>query len=94
MESASSKPMCHSRYGKSLIFPHDCNSYIPGPFLDLLLEKVELMASNDLTTNLLVTSLLSQLASFPQPLLRSVLIHPDVILQVSKIRQGHQIKLV
>jgi len=40
------------------------------------------MASNDLTTNLLVTSLLSQLASYPQPLLRSVLIHPDVVLQV------------
>lgn len=54
-----------------------------GSFLDLVLEKVELMTSNDLTTNLLVTSLISQLASYPQPLLRSVLIHPDVVLQPS-----------
>ena len=54
-----------------------------GPFLDLLLEKVELMPTNNLSTNLLVTSILSQLSSFPQPLLRGVLVHPDVILQPS-----------
>lgn len=54
-----------------------------GPFLDLLLEKVELMPTNNLSTNLLVTSILSQLASYPQPLLRAVLIHPDIILQPS-----------
>ena len=56
---------------------------VPGPFLDFLLEKVELMPSNNLATNLLVTSLLSQLASYPQPLLRAVLVHPDTILQPS-----------
>ncbi len=44
-----------------------------GPFLDLLLEKVELMPSNSLATNLLVTSLLSRLSCLPQPLARSVL---------------------
>ena len=54
-----------------------------GCFLDLLFEKVELMASNNLTTNLLVTSIISQLASFPQPLLRSVLILPDIEFQPS-----------
>lgn len=54
-----------------------------GPFLDLLLEKVELMPTNSLATNLLVTSVLSQLASYPQPLLRAVLLHPDIILQPS-----------
>lgn len=54
-----------------------------GTFLDLLLEKVELMPTNSLATNLLVTSLLSQLASYPQPLLRAVLLHPDIILQPS-----------
>jgi len=54
-----------------------------GCFLDLLLEKVELMASNSLTTNLLTTSILSQLASFPQPVLRSALLTPDVVFQPS-----------
>lgn len=54
-----------------------------GRFLDLLLEKIELMPSNNLATNLLVTSVLSQLASYPQPLLRAVLIHPDIVLQPS-----------
>ena len=54
-----------------------------GCFLDLLYEKVELMASNSLTTNLLVTSIISQLAAFPQPVLRSVLLLPDVVFQPS-----------
>ena len=54
-----------------------------GPFLDLLFEKVELMPNNNLETNLLVTSLISQLASYPHPLLRAVLIHPDIVLQPS-----------
>ena len=54
-----------------------------GCFLDFLLEKVELMATNPLTINLLTTSILSQLAAFPQPLLRSVLIQPDVVFQPS-----------
>ena len=56
---------------------------ISGCFLDLLLEKVELMSSNSLSTNLLVTSILSHLASFPQPLLRSVLLQPDLVFQPS-----------
>ena len=56
---------------------------LPGPFLELLLEKVELMPTNSFATNLLVTGLLSQLASYPQPLLKSVLIHPDVVVQPS-----------
>ena len=41
------------------------------------------MASNSLTTNLLTTSILSQLASFPQPVLRSVLLTPDIVFQPS-----------
>ena len=41
------------------------------------------MPTNSFTTNLLVTGIISQLASYPQPLLRSVLIHPDVVMQPS-----------
>ena len=54
-----------------------------GPFLDLLFEKIELMPTNSLATNLLVTGVISQLTSYPQPLLRSVMLHPDLILQPS-----------
>ena len=49
----------------------------------MLFEKVELMASNTLATNLLVTQIISSLASFPHPLLRSVLTLPDVTFQPS-----------
>ena len=41
------------------------------------------MPTNSLSTNMLVTSILSQLASYPQPLLRAVLVHPDICLQPS-----------
>ena len=57
--------------------------HVSGPFLDFLMEKIELMPTNSFATNLLVTGIISQLASYPQPLLRSVLIHPDVVLQPS-----------
>lgn len=53
-----------------------------GCFLDLLLERIELMSSNSLTTNLLATSILSDLAAFPQAILRSVLLQPDIVFQV------------
>ena len=59
------------------------NIFVLGPFLDLLFEKIELMPTNNLATNLLVTGVISQLASYPHPLLRSVLLHPDLILQPS-----------
>ena len=57
-----------------------------GPFLDLLLEKVELMPSNSLATNLLSTSVLSRLSCLPHPLARSVLAQMpegDSVLQPS-----------
>ena len=56
-----------------------------GSFLDLLFEKVELMPSNSLSANLLVTSVISRLVLLPHPLLRSVLVLPegDAALQPS-----------
>ena len=42
-----------------------------------------MMASNDLAINLGVTCLISALATFPQPLLRSVILHPDIVFQPS-----------
>jgi len=52
-----------------------------GGFLDFLLEKIELMPNSTLSTNLLATSILSQLASYPQPILRSALTMTDLRLQ-------------
>ena len=36
---------------------------------------------NGLGINLRLTALVSKLATFPQPLLKSVLLHPDVVVQ-------------
>ena len=42
-----------------------------------------MFADNGLGTNLRLTALISKLASYPQPLLKSVLLHPDVVVQPS-----------
>ena len=41
------------------------------------------LADNGLGTNLRLTALVSKLATFPQPLLKAVLLHPDVVVQPS-----------
>jgi len=73
------------RSQRAKVKPEDIDNSICslGLFLDLLFEHVELMPTNSLSTNMLVTSILSQLASYPQPLLRAVLVHPDICLQPS-----------
>ncbi|XP_048826066.1 FHF complex subunit HOOK interacting protein 1A-like isoform X2 [Brienomyrus brachyistius] len=45
-----------------------------GPFVSVLLSRLENMLENSLHTNLLLTGLLAQLASHPQPLLRRFLL--------------------
>jgi len=52
-----------------------------GPFLTIVLEKVSGFSQNNLGVNLRLTALVSKLASFPHPLLRAVLLHPDVVVQ-------------
>ncbi|CAB4066761.1 unnamed protein product [Lepeophtheirus salmonis] len=52
-----------------------------GPFLETLFDRVESMVSNGLTANLLITSIISRLAAYPQPLLKTILLHPDPIFQ-------------
>ena len=44
---------------------------ILGPFLNAIFDKIENMIENDVYVNLLLTSLVSRLACYPQPLLRS-----------------------
>ena len=45
--------------------------------------RVSSLADNGLGTNLRLTALVSKLATFPQPLLKAVLLHPDVVVQPS-----------
>ena len=52
-----------------------------GPFLTIVLDKVSNFSQNNLEVNLRLTALVSKLASFTQPLLKAVLIHPDVVVQ-------------
>ena len=64
-----------------------------GPLLTLLLEKVPIpstpcttpqvatLPQHCLATNLRLTALVSKLAAFPHPLLKAVLLHPDVVVQ-------------
>jgi len=52
-----------------------------GPFLTVLLDRVQQFDKNSLNFNLRLTSVVSKLATFPQSLLRCVLTHPDAVLQ-------------
>ncbi|XP_067437120.1 FHF complex subunit HOOK-interacting protein 1A-like [Thunnus thynnus] len=45
-----------------------------GPFISVLLSRLENLLENSIAVNLLVTGILAQLASYPQPLLRSFLL--------------------
>ncbi|XP_072040376.1 FHF complex subunit HOOK-interacting protein 1B-like isoform X2 [Amphiura filiformis] len=54
-----------------------------GPFIDALFKKVENMMQNNLYINLLVTGLVTRLAYYPQPLLRSFLLNTSMVFQPS-----------
>ncbi|KAG8267164.1 hypothetical protein J6590_057003 [Homalodisca vitripennis] len=54
-----------------------------GPFLDVLLGKLEGMLTHDLYTNLRLTGLISRLAIYPQPLLHSLLLDHSLVFQPS-----------
>lgn len=49
-----------------------------GPFISVLLSRLENLLENSIAVNLLVTGILAQLASYPQPLLRSFLLSTDI----------------
>ncbi|KAM9424447.1 FHF complex subunit HOOK-interacting protein 1A-like [Pholidichthys leucotaenia] len=61
-----------------------------GPFISVLLSRLENLLENSIAVNLLVTGILSQLASYPQPLLRSFLLITDTHSQPN-IRTLYQV---
>ncbi|XP_051782136.1 FHF complex subunit HOOK interacting protein 1B isoform X3 [Erpetoichthys calabaricus] len=54
-----------------------------GPFIAALFAKLENMMQNSLYVNIMLTGMLSQLACYPQPLLRSFLLNTNMVFQPS-----------
>ncbi|KAK6322975.1 hypothetical protein J4Q44_G00053140 [Coregonus suidteri] len=52
-----------------------------GPFISVLLSRLENLLENPIPVNLLVTGILSQLATYPQPLLRAFLLNTNTVTQ-------------
>lgn len=52
-----------------------------GPFLSIILTRLEMMMQNDVYTNLHLTGIISRLACYPQPLIRSFLLNPSLVFQ-------------
>lgn len=52
-----------------------------GPFLTIVLEKLKNLLSNTIYVNFHLTGLISRLAVYPQPLLRTYLLDHDLVLQ-------------
>lgn len=57
------------------------SKYCLGPFLASLYEELEGMMENSYYVNLQLTSLVSRLACYPQPLLRSLLLNSNLVMQ-------------
>ena len=52
-----------------------------GPFLGTLFQKIERMPQNSFYVNLILTGVVSRLALYPQPLLRSFLLNYNMVLK-------------
>lgn len=52
-----------------------------GPFLVTLFQKIERMPQNSFYVNLILTGVVSRLALYPQPLLRSILLNYNMVLK-------------
>uniref|UniRef100_A0A803VGG2 FHF complex subunit HOOK interacting protein 1A n=1 Tax=Ficedula albicollis TaxID=59894 RepID=A0A803VGG2_FICAL len=61
-----------------------------GPFISVVLSKLENMLENSLHVNLLLIGIITQLASYPQPLLCSFLLKTDMVFQPS-VRSLYQV---
>uniref|UniRef100_A0A8C8VDS7 Family with sequence similarity 160 member A1 n=1 Tax=Pelusios castaneus TaxID=367368 RepID=A0A8C8VDS7_9SAUR len=66
------------------------NAPFTGPFISVVLSKLENMLENSLHVNLLLIGIITQLASYPQPLLRSFLLNTNIVLQPS-VRSLYQV---
>ncbi|TKS68388.1 Protein FAM160A1 [Collichthys lucidus] len=82
----------HSPFGKFCSGSAGRSQSVPftGPFVSVLLSRMENMLSNSLHVNLLLTGILAQLAAYPQPLLRSFLLNTNLVFQPT-VRSLYQV---
>jgi hypothetical protein len=62
-----------------------------GPFLRTIFSKLENMLQNSLYVNLLLTGIISRLAHYSQPLLRSLLLNHSLVLETN-VKSLFQVK--
>jgi hypothetical protein len=60
--------------------------------LSSLFEKLDSFMENTLIVNLQLTGVLSRLACYPQPLLRSLFFHPTLVFEPT-VKSIHQVKI-
>ncbi|XP_032916919.1 FHF complex subunit HOOK interacting protein 1A isoform X2 [Catharus ustulatus] len=70
--------------------PSSQSAPFTGPFISVVLSKLENMLENSLHVNLLLIGIITQLASYPQPLLRSFLLNTNMVFQPS-VRSLYQV---
>ncbi|XP_053559713.1 FHF complex subunit HOOK interacting protein 1A isoform X2 [Bombina bombina] len=61
-----------------------------GPFISVVLSKLENMLENSLHVNLLLIGIITLLATYPQPLIRSFLLNTNMVFQPS-VRSLYQV---
>ncbi|KAM9329742.1 FHF complex subunit HOOK-interacting protein 1A [Gastrophryne carolinensis] len=61
-----------------------------GPFISVVLSKLENMLENSLHVNLLLIEIITQLSAYPQPLIRSFLLNTNMVFQPS-VRSLYQV---
>ncbi|XP_041057784.1 protein FAM160A1 [Carcharodon carcharias] len=81
-------PKVHLMYSNNPVRIH--GAPFTGPFISVLLSKLENMPENELHVNLLLTGIVAQLACYPQPLLRSFLLNTNMVFQPS-VRSLYQV---
>ncbi|XP_048456839.1 FHF complex subunit HOOK interacting protein 1A isoform X2 [Rhincodon typus] len=81
-------PKVHLMYSKNPARIH--GAPFTGPFISVLLSKLENMLENELHVNLLLTGIVARLACYPQPLLRSFLLNTNMVFQPS-VRSLYQV---
>lgn len=64
---------------------------VAGPFVSVLLSRLENMLENSPHVNLLLTGIIAQLAAYPQLLLRSFLLNTNMVFQPS-VRSLYQVQ--
>ncbi|XP_071951281.1 FHF complex subunit HOOK-interacting protein 1B-like isoform X2 [Antedon mediterranea] len=85
-ESIISGPLLPTPLIQQVMFsPIKNNPLTPstGPFINAIFNKLDTMMSNSLYVNLLVTGIITRLAYYPQPLIRSFVLNTNIIMQPS-----------